>query len=90
MPVPWRTPKEPEYHADTPTRYDVLKVAAYDDGAKRQGTLLVGVIRQGRSEKDGKSFEGTFLGASDDSISPVSPQCWRMSGVLGPRLCGPH
>ena len=67
MPVPpWRKPGDPEYGTDAPARYDIIELAAYDDQCRRQGSLLVGVLQHHPDYLEGKSFEGTYLAASDD------------------------
>ena len=66
MPTGWRGPGDGEYERFKPARYDILEINGYDDKGDRQGTILVGVLKRAEEVKHGRSFEGMYLGASDE------------------------
>ena len=66
MPTGWRSPGDGEYERFKPARYDILEINGYDDKGDRQGTILVGVLKRAEEVKHGRSFEGMYLGASDE------------------------
>eukprot|EP00438_Fugacium_kawagutii_P005826 Skav231210 [mRNA] locus=scaffold2958:85828:91822:- [translate_table: standard] len=44
---------------------DVIELQVYDDGGKKQGTILVGTLRIAGEHRGGQVVEGMFLGAED-------------------------
>eukprot|EP00435_Cladocopium_sp_Y103_P022708 s4183_g5.t1 len=58
--------RDGNYEKYVPARFEVLELAVYDDGAKPQGTALIGVLKKGEPTKYGLGFLGTYLGASDE------------------------
>ena len=75
MPTLWREVGQDAYSKFQLTKRTIVELEVYDDKCNPQGTAIVGILADGKISPQGISFEGQFLGASDQHY-----QHWMMEG----------